>query len=328
MNNRVRSLMILILLGLLSGSANAQWDRDFILHIEYSPDGRYVAGVGTYVVIWDATSGVALAQFDLDANSPSVLALDVTWSPDSTRLATLTDDRIVTVRDLSTNASSLGAKVTEFELVEVDLARNIDWSPDGNLIAISGGGSGRIELWDGTTFQFTRTRLGGSYRMAWNPDPQRELIAVTNAESNGAYLIQTGINASNAVLQVCEICAPEAFAVPLAWNSDGSQIAIGHSDGSIYVVDVDINSTLVQMQAIDGLGYLVWSYDDQYLASAVGQVQIWDASTGALLADGGIASSIDFHPLKNELFVYDARDESTHIVDVALHATGVSVLED
>lgn len=314
----MRCLLLMIWMLILTAPTQAQ-GYVAISSLSYSSDGKYVAGVGGLavngeyiageggrVVIWDGETAQLVADITLELGSPQGLLIDAAWSPGGDRLAVLRDDFMVRVLDFSNDAQPLGALLTEFEVTTFMGVRSIAWSPDGSLIAIGGDGtSPKLEFRDGAAYEYVgvSTYPAIAYRMTWHPDPQRNLIAGTNPYFNGATLYNIGGNA----IHVCSTCAPDVGALPLAWNHDGSLLAIGHTDGSIFIVDAETDTVVTSMQTAIGVRDLLWTHDDQHLVSVSRSgLQVWDSLTGRLLNSPPFpdAGRIAIHPFRDDLFIY------------------------
>ncbi len=313
-------LYLLVALLIFTPTRVQPQSNNIILVVSYSPDGTYVAGVGDHVVIWDGMTSEVIADIVVPLQTAYTLLSNAAWSPDSNRLAVAGDDGRIRILDLSDGAQPFGALLAEFEVMTFLSVGSIAWSPDGSFLVIGGDGTlPRLEFWDASTYEFLRTSpyIVGADRMAWHPDPQRNLIAVTSRNLNGARLADTSEDANSSPIWVCSSCAPDAIAFPLAWNSDGTLLAIGHNDGSIFVVDADTDTVVTSMQTAIGVRGLAWTSDDQYLLSmSRGGLQVWDSVTGALLND---PTSIDagvfaINPVNNQIFnFYNEFDVAVNI---------------
>ncbi|MBZ0278222.1 MAG: WD40 repeat domain-containing protein [Anaerolineae bacterium] len=307
----LRFTLHLLIMLLVITSAQAQ--SDVILYsLSYSPDGNYVAGVGKRALIFDAMTGDILADIDIPLQTSTSLLFNAAWSPDGNRLAVAGTDGRIRILDLSDDAEPFGALLAEFEVVTSLSVRSVAWSPDGSLLVIGGDGiSPRLEFWDASTYEllWTSPYVIGAGRIAWHPAPQRNLIAMTDGSLlNGAKLVDISEGANGSPIWLCSSCAPDAVALPLAWNSTGTLLAIGHNDGSVFVVDVDTDTVVMSMQTAVGVSGLLWTHDDHYLISmSRAGLQVWDSVTGDLLYSPAEIEPrrIAMHPFNDQIFYFD-----------------------
>ena len=109
-----------------------------------SPDGTLVASDhGSDVRLWDLKTGRSIHEERPELHS-KVGA--VTFSPDGTRLATSSDDRVVCLWEVATGRQVWSTKTDTFTL------DNLAFSPDGRLLAGGNGYDyGRLTIWDAAT---------------------------------------------------------------------------------------------------------------------------------------------------------------------------------
>lgn len=316
-------LLLSLLVVLFAGRPTQAQDDIVLYSLSYSPDGDYVAGVGNRVVVWDGETAQIVANIGLYLGSSDSLLLDAVWSPDGDRLAVAGTDRKIRILDFSEDAQPLGALLDEFEMMTFLGVRSIGWSPDGSLIAIGGDEtSPKMEFWDASTYEFIRATPYSvfAYQMAWHPDPQRNLLAVTDGYFDGAQLVNAAENAPRNDTILCGDCAPDAIALPLAWNSDGSLLAIGHTNGEIFVVHAESDTVLTNMQAGAGVYRIAWTNDDQSLISVSrAGLHVWDSMTGRLLNDPTTieAGVFALNPVNNQIFVFYNGSDVGEIVELS-----------
>jgi WD40 repeat protein len=128
----------------------------------FLPDGKtIVTGAGdASLKLWDP--GLGVVQGDLVGHTTGIVA--AACSPDGRRLVSASRDRSLIVWDVASRQ-----KVRTLKIGEVWAC---DWSGDGRLIA-SGGGDGRLELWDAETGALCGTLTGHRHEVravAFSPD--------------------------------------------------------------------------------------------------------------------------------------------------------------
>ncbi|MEO8607271.1 MAG: hypothetical protein ABI690_05285 [Chloroflexota bacterium] len=286
--------------------------------LAYSPDGSMIAGSADRLLrVWDATTGATLIDFP---TMDSTYVLDVTWSPDSKRIATASDDQFVRIWNIGDSNYKPGQLLSTIQPVtnEFGILTSVGWSPNGKLLAI---GSVMepfsLKIWDANTYlQLNQFTAGWVERLAWHPDSDSNKIIV--ADDNGGTAFVSGIDTPSTV-SFSHIGRNDP-ATAMNWNSDGSQIAIGYNGGKIVIWSTYTNTQVSNMDTgVQGRIYaLAWSTDDQQLASTNGNgmVQIWNTSTGELIESlPGTSAAVAFSPDGRKL-VYAAGPGAIQIVDV------------
>jgi WD40 repeat protein len=220
-------------------------------HVAWSPDGTRIAlGQGTHLTVWNADGSGLLFSYESDLY-PYPL-----WSPDSTRIASISEFRDVDVW----NADGSGLLYTIedpiswfgwYGALSWDTPRqntSVAWSPNGTHIA-SGYGSGTIKVW--------------------------------NADGSG----QRFIFESKKPFSLGNWNRPDPHAVDsLTWSPNGTRIAsTSHSDEFVKVWNADGSGLLFAYKAYkkgttDIIGSVVWSPDGTRIASRNREIlQIWNA---------------------------------------------------
>lgn len=201
-----------------------------VVGLEFSPDGRRLAGVAAddSVRIWDVRTGRQALRL---GDGPLVVGSfpSLRFSPDGKRLLVIT----------------LGTGACLFDLRSGKLLRKSDFaselgyaafSPDGKLVAISGGYlNPSVLLWETDT---------GNVRRAWRPgrssvhgvafSPDGRLLAAGGDEIDGRMLlleVETG-------KPVAAFEGHTGGSTPLAFTPDGRRLLSGGGDSSILVWDV------------------------------------------------------------------------------------------
>ena len=126
--------------------------RPIIITLEFSPDGRRLAGgtMGGDVQMWDTETGEALTSFFLEEppvdHSYRDPIMDLAFSSDSSRLAV---GSMKALRLLG-NLKQLGFKAMAYDDTEV-WGNTLLFSPDDTVLVIGLINDGGIELWDLTS---------------------------------------------------------------------------------------------------------------------------------------------------------------------------------
>ncbi|MBI5928951.1 MAG: WD40 repeat domain-containing protein [Chloroflexi bacterium] len=250
--------------------------------IEYSPDGTKIAASSNYgqVYIWDLETEQITASFE--DQTIGALARSITWSPDSRMIATTQgqDEKTVDIWEIST-----GNLIDSF--TDVYRISAIDWSPDGEKIAVVLLGYG-IQIWDTTTSTSSTISVEndlGIISITWSPSgkflagPAGSEIIVWEIDH---YTISSRLHSASSYVRA------------ISWNPNNGQIAAAtgngsavREDGEIVVFDISIG------QLVSTLGNfrywataLDWSSDGVLLAglSLDNSIKIWNTETKQLIS--------------------------------------------
>ena len=221
----------------------------------WSQNGTYLAVVGSHYPTTLSVfefNGTTLTRVDDFSTLSS--ANHVTWSPDGAYLAitwNYWEDNfpdiiyLGKVEILSFDGSSLR---TELQTDMGENAYSIDWSPDGDHLALG------YEDYPGRYLDVFNTYLDRNGKMVMNLEDSYDLgVAIYGMDwsSNGHYLAVGGSSSGHE----CHICSFDGsilttesswvfgggWVIDLDWSSDGNYLAIGGKDGSrdlkVYGVD-------------------------------------------------------------------------------------------
>lgn len=171
----------------------------------------------------------------------------IAWSPDSTRIASASNDKTVQVWDALT-----GNKPFVFvgHTAQVD---TVAWSPNGQRIA-SGSVDGTIKVWGANN-----GRIDLTYHFAAVADSQHigALQAFSGGDNPGTYT--------------------------LMWSPDGSRIAAAMGSSVVQVFDARTGNTLFTYRGFSGkIAAMAWSPDGKYIVTAgkLNATTVWNASNG------------------------------------------------
>ena len=187
----------------------------------------------------------------------------VAWSPDSTRIVTGSDEGV-----------QVWDAVTGKELLSLERGRevwSVAWSPDGTRI-VTGSTFDGVRVWDAVTGENVLS-LKHSYRVgsvAWSPDSTRIAICsifgdvrVWDAVTGEKLLSLSGYRVGS-----------------VAWSPDSTRIATGSDDGGVQVWDAVTGENVLSLSSYR-VGSVAWSPDSTRIAtsSTFDGVRVWDAVT-------------------------------------------------
>jgi eukaryotic-like serine/threonine-protein kinase len=221
----------------------------------------------------------------------------VAFSPAGRRLASVSRDGTVTVRDAAT-----GQEIRTFGARHTKVVTSLAFSPDGRRLA-SASFDGTVKVCDAATGQetFTFKKAPPVMSMAFSPDGQQlaspgdgNAVAVRDAATGQEIRTLKGHH-TNPVTSV-------------VFSPDGQSLASADMDGTVELWDV---ATGQGKHILKGHTAVVWSMvfspDGRWLASASrdGTVKVWNAGTGqevrTLKGHTGPVRSVAFSPDGNWL---------------------------
>lgn len=266
-------------------------DLIYVNAVAWSHDGTKIAAAGTrlpatqgYIRVLDVETGETL--YALDPNSGGYTS--VAWSHDDRFIALGSFDQSVWVVDL------LNKKVVAGLFGHRATVTDVSWSPDGKQLVSSGNWDGLTILWDMTTYKQIRTvEEIGAFPLSVGFSPDGQQIAVGG---------ENGIRIHDAKDEASQKKAAQYFKFnigALAWNHDGSRIAIGtqtfpsivhphlqEAYAEVYIIDskngIILNNWYTENETLSDI---VWSPDEKWIAaeSIEGIIQVWDAESGKLI---------------------------------------------
>ncbi len=143
---------------------------DRINNIAWSPDGRFLASAdASKLILWDAASLTPIHSIQTWRDFGISIRFEgkaIAWSPDGSKLVSASDQGL-TFWDTVT-----GQLIETWSANTQPRYNAVDWSPDGQLIAVAGF-DGQVAIWDAMTGErlrvLTEHQLGVT-RVAWSPD--------------------------------------------------------------------------------------------------------------------------------------------------------------
>jgi WD40 repeat protein/DNA-binding SARP family transcriptional activator len=330
--------------------------------VDWSPDGRWIATAGQdrRVRIRDARSG--RVRFTLTGHTSDIVAVD--WSGDSRRLASGSSDGTAKVWAVGADEAR---EVLSISAQERGGGLWVAFSPDGERLMTGDQGVTVVKVWDvtlngdaewanlpaedrhlgGVAFTPDGTRvatgnLDGSVTIQDVRRPWRSFTLRAPAGSSGP-VIAVDVSRHGAVAATADEAGrtwdlrtrQEMFAVTpaggtedVAWSTDGSQLAVGSTQGEIHIAD-RAGKELKVLRVVEGhrIAAVQFSPDGRLLAAATipmeppqpgaDRVKIWDWRRGKLIRElpalaEGIAFSHDGRriataPLTGPARIWDVR---------------------
>eukprot|EP01038_Epipyxis_sp_PR26KG_P004093 gene4093-5841_t len=209
-----------------------------------------------------------------------------TWSPDGTRIASSSYDKLIIIWDSLTGVimNTLSGHTKDVFAVA--------WSPDSNKLA-SASADNTAGIWDSTSGSLLITLTGHTdkvHGVSWSYDNVR----VATASFDKTIKIW---NASNGTL-LMELIGHENNVHSTSWCHSSNQIASASQDGSIKiwnsVTGELIKSLKFEADSPSGSLTCAWSPDDQFIASGYGKkIIIWDVQLNG--GTGVVINTLEEH---------------------------------
>lgn len=268
------------------------------VQLSYNHSGTQIASSGDrFLTIWDA----ATESLILDIPVGDLYIENHAWSPDDTRIATVSGSNKVYVWHVSgTNAGTLETEFTLGSGLGTAEVRSVGWSSDGAILAAGWVYNGSLTLLGGSTYTHIKTiSTSGSSQLEWNPDEARSLVAISDDEEQGVVIVD-----------IDGLEVPIGLPSParsIAWSPDGDNLGIGYENGVVQVWDIDSNTLIWEDTSAEDMVIrsLSWSHDGLTLATANGRgaVSIHDGLTGTLLQRTAnfTAVVLDYSPTSDQL---------------------------
>ena len=216
--------------------------------IAWSPDGEHVAVLTSdlEVRIYNSTTGALFDTFDVNGEETDELQ----YSPDGTMIA-VTGKRDGNSGDGQVEIfnSMTGAVITTINPGNSVYYYSVDWSPDGNRLAV--GGYEKLYIVETNTWMtnLTINTFSSLNAIAWSPDGN--MVAACSAWGGSdarerVYNAQTGSQLWS--------YTTSTSCMDTAWSPDSSQVAFSHSyyrsDGaSIHVYNADNGNNIDTLSA-------------------------------------------------------------------------------
>lgn len=248
-------------------------DEPLTMGSNLSPDGRWLA-------IHYADDTLKVIAVDTGQQVLQVISADWDFSPDSQRLAFISDDNMVSIWDTST--MQVQTRLSHKEKVEI-----VNFSPDGRWIITRG--EDKIWLWETENGKLTHEIAHKESWVRFSPDSRWLAIVDYNNRQVHLWDVVTGQDAG--------VIAQGASIQMIEFNPDGRWLATLSQEGSVQVWDVSSGIEITRIPLKPSISAFAFSPDGRWLATSVqdGATQLWATDNwqeAARIARGG--ASITF----------------------------------
>ncbi len=276
---------------------------DYIIDIEYSRDGRYLATASKdkTIYLWDTSSGNNIRHvFRSDTHYPRKIA----FSPDNHTLVSRYSDNTIRVRhDRGYISSFWREHIITGHRYNGSL---IDISPDGNTL-VCGSDNHALSLWDVNTATLQHSLIGHTayvQSVAFSPVDNNLIASGSNDGTLRLWNADTGTERNTIINVVGDV-------VSVAFSPDGNTVACAITygeytsqsrfrDSNIHLFDVETGDPLQTITAhiamptprnqpefhptlhVDPVNKITFSHDGKTLVSHSWDktIRFWDVQTG------------------------------------------------
>ncbi len=258
---------------------------DSVHSIAFSPDGNIIASVkGDQVLLWDVNT----AELTESLNTEGLNIISVAFSPNGSTLATGHDGNTILLWDMETRQQKAKIEVPPLDTDIKTWIREVIFSPDGNLLASSGGyNDSSVYLWDVRTRQLKAKLEGNTLSVdsiAFSPDGKTLASCSEGFDDNSIKLWDVAEGELKTTLK-----GHTGGVFSVAFSPDGKTLAsgAGFEDNSIKLWDTSTGENIETLK--NDKGYVLsvaFSPDGRTLASgnSGSSVSLWNIATKQQIA--------------------------------------------
>jgi WD40 repeat protein len=245
---------------------------DAVSDVEWSPDGKFMAVVGSFGIIVYSFDGAKLTKVAEPALALSGWAQSVSWSPDG-RFVTVGHGNAPYIATYLFNGTSL-TKLDDPSVQPAFVGSDVSWSLDGRFLAVGHTQTPFVTVYefDGRSI-FTKVPnpedlpLGGSPSVSWSPDGSHLAVAHNEAPFLSVY----SFDGEQLLTKISNPASlPPGPAYTVEWSPDGRYLAVGHDNSPFLTVYSFNGSTLTKVAnpttLLTNMVYgLTWAPDSRHI---------------------------------------------------------------
>lgn len=267
---------------------------DKVFGLDWHPDGNQLAtsSLDGTIRIWDMDANSPVAYSTITVLQQNKPVWGIAWNPmvNENRLASVTSDGFERGSDVSQSLSTVNIWNVTTQTIEVSSPIQFNgslspaWNSDGQLLAypsLGSNGDYLIRVWNGNTedlFAEHTIAIGLINAVSWQPN--------TNNIVYGNDIDMLGLIDFSTILpsEIQSLTTDFEYEIyTLSWNPNGTQLAIGGTEGIVSIWDIALNQkTQILPSHGDDIIQVSWSPNAENIASISRDniLRIWNFSEG------------------------------------------------
>lgn len=248
-----------------------EYEDMLITSLDWHPNGQFLAGSDWYgeIVIWDVATGQIIANIEAYEDHANV----VMWHPSGEFLASMSEEGMLILWSVNEGEVEMIATHTPFDSTNTIPKARIEWSPDGNVLALTRGNilqfANIADLLSGVDNFTVYERDFAILEMDWKTDA--DLLATIDI---GGYL--SILDFERDTQQINLINSTSGGHIDsinsISLSPNGEMVISGSSDGTVRIWEISSGNSVA---VIYGVGRSVaWSPSGLYVAYIHGNPSI------------------------------------------------------